>query len=323
MTGAPIGARLANRRRMTQPRCIRPGRTTTVTRRTTRRHFLLRPDPDGRAQQIYWYTTAVMAAKFGILLHAVQVLSTHMHEVLTDPNGVLPNFVRERNRLLANALKVHRGWPEEVFQRAPASYVELYGPDAVLKQIGYTLANCVEAGLVDHPDQWPGVTVSVDDIGSKVIEVERPPVYFDPENPQWPERVTLRIEMPQVLEEAYGPNALEMLRLAVAEAVGRARSIARQAGHRISTSAARLMAVPFARRARSFEPFGKRNPTFATGGNPTWRRVALDERRVFRQLYRRALDAVRKGVEHIPFPAGTWRWARELLSLRMAAPAAT
>jgi putative transposase len=266
-------------------------------------------------QQLYWYTTAVMALKFGILLHAVQVLSTHMHEVLTDPRGLLPAFVRERNRLLANAIKVHRGWPEEVFQRAPASYVELYGPEAVAKQIGYVLANCVEAGLVNDPDKWPGVTVSVDDIGRRVIEVERPAIYFDPENPQWPERVTLRIEMPQVLEEAYGANATNMLKLAVAAAVERARTIARDAGYVIS-SAARLMAVPFTRRARSFEPFGKRNPTFATGGNREWLKIALEERRTFRELYRRALDAVREGVPLVAFPEGTWRWCRELFTPR-------
>jgi putative transposase len=316
MTRVLTGASLATCARMTQPRCILPGSTYTVTRRTTRRHFLLRPDSDGTMQQLYWYTTAVMAAKFGILLHAVQVLSTHMHEVLTDPRGLLPAFVRERNRLLANAIKVHRGWPEEVFQRAPASYVELYGAEAVAKQIGYVLANCVEAGLVDDPSKWPGVTVSVDEIGRRVIEVDRPAIYFDPENPQWPERVTLPIEMPQVLENAHGANAMNVLKLAVAAAVERARSIAKEAGYAVGTSVAKLMSVPFTRRARSFEPFGKRNPTFATGGNREWRKIALEERRAFRELYRRALEAVREGVQRVAFPEGTWRWCRELFALR-------
>src|SRR4029079_16235741 len=124
---------------MTIPRCIRPGRTWLITRRTTRRYFLLRPAADGTMQGIYWYATAVMAAKFGIELHAVQVLSTHIHEVLTDVRGTLSAFLRERNRLFANAMKCHRQWPEEVFQRAPTSCVELYGPEAVTKEIGYTL----------------------------------------------------------------------------------------------------------------------------------------------------------------------------------------
>src|SRR6187401_2428681 len=141
---------------MTAPRCIRPGRTWFVTRRTTRRHFLLRPDADKTLQELYWYTTAVIAAERGIELHAVQMLSTHIHEVLTDTRGELPRFLQQRNRLFANAIKRHRHWPEEVFARAPASCVALYGVRAILKEIGYTLANCVEAGLVHHPDDWPG-----------------------------------------------------------------------------------------------------------------------------------------------------------------------
>ena len=136
---------------MSLPRQIRPGATWMITRRTTRRHFLLRPDRDGTAQQIYWYTTAILAKKFGVELHAVQVLSTHMHEVLTDVHGNLPAFLRERNRALANALKCHRKWPEEVFQRAAANCVELLGEDSVMKQIAYTIANCVDAGLVRSP----------------------------------------------------------------------------------------------------------------------------------------------------------------------------
>src|SRR5688572_23323737 len=110
---------------MTAPRCIRPGTVWFVTRRTTRRHFLLRPDAHNTILQLYWYCTAVVARELGILVHATQMLSNHLHEVVTDVRGELPRFVQERNRLFANALKCHRGWPEEVFCRAPASYVEL------------------------------------------------------------------------------------------------------------------------------------------------------------------------------------------------------
>jgi len=297
---------------MTQPRCIRAGRTWMTTRRATRRHFLFRPDRDGMCQRIYWYTTAVIAAKFGIELHAVQMLSTHLHEVLTDIFGKLPAFVRERNRLFANALKCHRGWPEEVFQRAQPSYVELHGPDAIAKQIAYTLANCVEAGLVSSPEQWPGVTVQVDDIGRLVVEVERPPMYFDPENPAWPERVTIPITMPAALTAAYGERAREVLRAVVRAAVEHARALARRAG-RFVGPVAKLFSVPFTRRSSTFEPFGGRDPTFAAAGNRECARAALTERRAFIALYRKALAALRAGAQHVPFPPGTWRWVHELL----------
>ncbi|AKV02632.1 hypothetical protein AKJ09_09295 [Labilithrix luteola] len=298
---------------MSLPRHILGGVTWFITRRVTRRHFLLRPDADGTVQQIYWYCTAVMAAKFGIELHAVQMLSTHLHEVLTDMRGVLPSFLGQRNRLVANAVKVHRNWPEEVFQRAAASCVQLHGADAVLKEIGYTLANVVDAGLVEHPEQWPGVTVSVNDIGERIIEVERPSVYFDPENPQWPERVSIRITMPPALIETFGAKAKEVLVSSVHAAVERAREAARSAGRFVKTSAAKLCKVPITRQSTGFSPFGSRNPTFATGGNNEMATKARAERKQFHELYRRALDALKKGITDIPFPSGTWRWARELL----------
>ncbi len=298
-----------------KPRCIRPGRTWFITRRTTRKSFLLRPDADGTCQQIYWYTTAVLAQKFGIVIHAVQVLSTHIHEVLTDTRGNLPAFIRERNRAIANALKRHRGWSEEVFQRAPASYVELYGPHAIAKEIGYTLANCVEAGLVSSPAQWPGVTSQVSDMGSTTIEVERPSIYFDPENPVWPERASLRLEIPQEVSDTMGTRALEFIGDYVDRAVERARALAKEAGKSVG-NIARLMTTPWTRQSQSPDPAHARNPTFATGGDPEQRRRALSDRRTFLDTYRAALDAWRRGIGRPAFPEGAWRWCRELLPPR-------
>ena len=296
---------------MTKPRFIRPGRTWMITRRTTRRHFLLRPDADGTMQQIYWYTTAVVAAKFGILVHALQVLSTHVHEVVTDVHGNLPAFVRDRNRALANALKRHRGWPEEVFQRAPASYVELYGADAVIHHIAYTLANCVEAGLVRDPRQWPGPTVAPEDMGRRVVEVQRPSVYFDPTNPVWPDEASLPITMPAALEERYGSGAREAVRRRVDDAVAAARDVARKAG-RVFSSIANLLRVPFSKRSTS--PDGARggDPTFAVGGDAQLRHRALAERKGFYATYRQSLQRLGEFVGWAGFPVGSWRWPKEL-----------
>lgn len=300
---------------MSTPRCIRPGKVWMVTRRTTRRHYLLRPDENGISQQIYWYTTAVLAKKFGIEIHAVQMLSTHIHEVLTDTRGMLPAFLRERNRALANALKCHRKWPEEVFQRAAANCIELFGVEAILRQIGYTLANCVEAGLVASPDAWPGVGVAAHEIGSKIIHVERPAFYFDPTNPVWPAEAELSITMPSALTQAHGTGAAHRVRAAVENAVATARELAHRAG-RIVSNVASIFKVAFTKRSRSYEPFGAREPTFAAAGNPEFIRKARTERAAFLDAYRRARDALKRtGASVIPFPEGTWRWLRELLPL--------
>ena len=302
---------------MSQPRRIRPGVTWFITRRTTRRHMLFRPDKDKTVQKVYWYVTAVLAEKFGIELHAVQVLSTHLHEVLTDVRGVLPAFLRERNRILANVLKRHRDWPEEVFQRSPASCVELFGPAAILKQIGYTLANCVEAGLVKNPENWPGVTVGAHEIGTRVVEVERPSMYFNPKKEAlWPVRGTIALTMPKALAEAYGARASQVLRGVVHTAVERARRLAGRAGYVVG-KVAQLYEVPFTRRSERPEPVGKRNPTFATAGDPKLTRQAVEDTRVFRTLYRQARDALKRGTEKVAFPEGAWRWCRELVPASM------
>lgn len=302
---------------MCPPRCIRSGQTWMVTRRTTRRHFLLRPDVDGVTQQIYWYTTAVLARKFGIELHAVQVMSTHMHEVLTDVRGNLPAFIRERNRALANALKCHRGWPEEVFQRAPANCIQLFGTGAVVKEIAYTLANCVKAGLVDDPARWPGVGVTSEDIGVRTVRVRRPTMYFDPQNPVWPEEAEIAITMPSSVTTDHGADAALVVRAAIRVAVDEAREAIRKAG-RTFTTIADIFAVAFVRRSNSFETYGKRVPSFATGGDAQYARAARDQRREFLGTYRKAFSAMKRG-DPFQFPEGTWRWLVELLPPRRSA----
>ena len=305
-----VGTRRADSACMTSPRLIQPGRTWLVTRRTTRRHFLLRPDADGTTQDLYWYTTAVLAKKFGIAVHAVQVLSNHMHEVLTDVRGKLPDFLRERNRALANALKRHRDWAEEVFQRAPASCVEIYGVDALCRAIGYTIANCVEAGLVDDPASWPGVRVLADEIGHRTVTLDRPQMYFRPSNPVWPAVASLDLTMPDALVAAYGANARDVVRRAVARAIGAARDALQRGG--AGQSVTSLTGQSIERRAQSSEPRATRNPQFSTAGDPQLTRQAVEERSAFQRAYRRAFAAIGDLVTRVPFPIGTWRWAREL-----------
>lgn len=294
------------------PRRILPGATWLLTRRTTRRHFLLRPDEDGTCQRIYWYTTAVIAKKFGIVHHAAQVLSTHIHEVVSDPLGNLPAFLRERNRALANALKCHRRWPEEVFQRASASCVELCGVDAIVEKIAYTIANCVHAGLVDSPTDWPGARSTVTHIEGESISAERPTVYFDPENPVWPARAEIQMKLPDALREQYGEDALNLLRDRVEDVVSLARTAMRACGKAVS-SIRRLLSVAVTTRSNSFEPFGGREPTFAVSGNRALASMMRASRSGFLRAYRSALNAWRRGDPNPLFPPGSWRWPRELL----------
>jgi len=259
-------------------------------------------------ESLYWYVTAVVAAELGVELHAAQVLSNHMHEVLTDVRGVMPDFCRERNRLFANALKVYLGWSGEVFARCGVSSVDLVGEEAILDRIAYTLANAVEAGLAETPEAWPGVTLAATDIGTRTIRVERPSIYFDPKNTRWPPFAEIAITVPRQLEEAFGAEARTKIVEAVAERVKEVREARK--GKPVK-SVTEIYETKHTTRATSYEKAGERNPTFAASGNREAAARALHERRTFLAAYRAALAQVRAGVLGVLFPPGTWRLHRE------------
>lgn len=85
-------------RGMTRRRIIEPGTTWALSRRTTRRYFLLNPDQARELEQCYWYCLGLCAQRFGIVVHAGCLMSSHSHEVVTDVRGVLPRFLQEFHR---------------------------------------------------------------------------------------------------------------------------------------------------------------------------------------------------------------------------------
>jgi hypothetical protein len=293
---------------MSRPRRIEAGTTWMVSRRVTRRHFLLRPDADESLQQIYWFCTAVVAAALGIEVHSVQVLSNHIHEVLTDTRGNLPRFFELRNRLLANCIKCHRGWPEEVFSRTEASYQRLLTPDAIVKEIAYVTVNCVAAFLVRTPRRWPGVKVLVDEIGRRVVTAKRPRMYLDQKSSQWPEEVELRITMPRALVDEYGDeeSARAAIQAAVEQGVEQAHAAAKAQGRAFQGKDRVLKTSPMAR-ANSWEDFRSRLPTFVAAGDRKAAASAVAELHGFHADYRDKWKRWKDGDRTVVFPYGTWK----------------
>ena len=148
---------------MSRPRQVLPKVCVMSTRRTTRRHYLLKPDADGTSQNIFRYCLLWTARKYGIEIHCVVVMSTHWHVIFTDHRGVAPKFHQEFHRLLANNLKNYLGWPEEVLSKSQTSVVEVLTAAALIREIAYCLANPVACGAVTGPELWPGVTCRVDE----------------------------------------------------------------------------------------------------------------------------------------------------------------
>ncbi|MEM7436102.1 MAG: hypothetical protein AAF436_13175 [Myxococcota bacterium] len=140
---------------MTRRRIIEPGTTWALSRRTTRRHFLLRPDEAREMEQCYWYCLAYAAELHGVVVHAACLMSTHSHEVVTDVRGELPRFLQTFHRLLALTTKAFRKWPEEVFNKRSSGAHALLTPEATLEALAYLIANPVEAGAVRYAFHGP------------------------------------------------------------------------------------------------------------------------------------------------------------------------
>lgn len=290
---------------MTQPRYALSGDTVMVTRRTVLRTHLFRPDTAMR--QLYLYCLAVVAEKYGMLVHSVTLMSTHEHLVFTDPNRTRSLFLRDLHRLVSMGTKGLRGWDGPVWDQCKTSIVRLLTGRAVLEKLGYVMANPVKAGLVAYARDWPGVTVLPGELGRRTFVIERPAVFFRADNPKWPDRVELTLTLPPMLEAKY---TAEQVRAAVAQELERqeqnARAEVSKRGRPV-LGRKRVRSVSPHWRAKSPEPIRKRNPTFAVGrGQRKALFRAAEELRAFRLAYREALMQWRAGHRDVVFPMGTW-----------------
>ena len=294
---------------MTRPRIVSPATTLALSRRTTRRHFLLNPDEARQMEQAYWYCLAHAAALHGILVHAACLMSTHSHEVVTDVRGELPRFLQTFHRNLALCTKALRGWPEEVFNKRSSGAHALLTPDAMIEAIAYLIANPVEARAVRYAKDWPGAQTLPSHVGTRVIRVKRPSHYFDPENREWPDVIELRLEMPVALELDYGAD---LARQRIAKRVRRRQHHAWNQAKRTGVAFVgprRVLRLAHTKRAKSYEVFGSLNPQFAAAGDRGAATEAVKRLRAFRAQYQRALAAWTAGDRNACFPEGMW-WMR-------------
>jgi putative transposase len=290
---------------MTRRRIIEPGTTWALSRRTTRRYFLLNPDQARELEQCYWYCLGLTAKRFGVVVHAGCLMSTHSHEVVTDVRGVLPRFLQEFHRLLALCTKALRGWPGEVFDKRSTGQHALLTPEATIESLAYLIANPVEAGAVRYAKDWPGAHTLPRNIGTRVVKVKRPPHYFDPDNTAWPDAVELRLEMPTDLELDYGTKlAQQRIAERVKDREHRAWEESKRTGIAFA-GARRVLRQTHTKRARSYEDFGGLNPQFAAAGHQEAAAQAVRRLRAFNAQYDKALAEWTAGRRTL-FPVGTW-----------------
>ena len=284
---------------MAHPRRIVPAETYLITRRCYQRTFRLRPS--AQTTGIFMYCLAFAMQKTGVLLHAACVMSNHHHLVVTDPRGLLPDFLRELHRLTAKAINASQGQWENLWAAEPCNVVRLVTDRDVDDKIAYVAVNPVAAGLVKQPEDWPGFLAW----GSRTFTTVRPTAYFSDEGTCPPE-LPLVLQPPPSREgdERSPKEWRERVRGLIAGGVAAAHRSMHAEGRAFLGRDA-VLGASFAQRARSYEEKRGVIPTFAAR-LPSVRRKLRRIERAFRASYRAALVLWRTGKRAVEFPHGTW-----------------
>jgi REP element-mobilizing transposase RayT len=282
-------------------RSILPNTRYLLTRRCTQRQFWLRPS--AKLNQIFTYCVAEAAAHTGVQIHAVCVLSNHWHAVVTDPDARLPEFLLRVHKHTACCINATYNRWENLWASEQPSAVRLEDDDDVLDKLAYCLTNPVEAGLVEHGRQWPGLRSAPGDVAGREYVVARPHVYFS-ENGTMPETATLRIVRPAICPDLSDSELAEHLEKLVADREAECRDAIAKEGRQFLGAKAVLRQRPSGR-PTTLEPRREMSPRVAAKNK--WRRIeALRRLKWFTDAYKKALELWRSGVRSVVFPAGTY-----------------
>ncbi len=250
------------------------------------------------------YSFALAAEIHKIELHAFCAMSTHVHYVVSDPHGNLPRFFATFHGLVARGVQFIRRWEGAVWNRSQTSVVHLCTRQAIVEKIAYTLANPVQAGLVRHAYEWPGVKTHIDDIGNKRIHAKRPKRAFSPKNIKWQKHASIDVTLPPSIAKEDAAAFIQDIKLELAKLESAAHT---EMPPYKFLGIKQVLKVRPDSRATSHEPRKQRNPSFAVGrGNADALKKAKQALRDFRSAYRKARDEWRSGNRLVVFPAGTY-----------------
>lgn len=267
--------------------------------------FRLRPSK--RTNEILLYCLALAARKTGVEIHSVVVMSNHHHMVVTDVMGVVPDFLQEFHLAVSKVLNASQGQWGSLWDGKRAHRAPLVEDEDVLREMAYSIANPVAAGLVERPSEWPGVLLW----GERRVVVRRPDDYFDPSG-NMPEELELVITKPRVRMAGWERR----LEAEVAALVTKAHRAMKASGRKF-LGKARVLATSILAMATSTEEKRGLVPRVAAIRQEVRIEVLRWYRR-FQGAYRVALEAWRGGNREAVFPAGTW-WMRVHHGARVSA----
>jgi REP element-mobilizing transposase RayT len=287
---------------MSLARPVLKGVSLMLTRRARQRQLLLRPSD--KTNRTIGYVIAVMQNKWNIDVHAICVLSNHLHICLTDPDGNIVDFQRDCHSFIARALNAQHGDFESLWSSSQTSRVECERPEDLLDKIAYIMANPVESPLVCYGRSWPGIRRAWP---SRPRTFRKPKTFFrgQQDGGVWPESAVLELSRPPGYDHLDDDQLGALIRATISKREKRFREQHRANGRPFLGRAAVKRQSRYAT-PRSREPRFRISPKVAC--RDQGRRIErLRANKRWSDAYRAALRRWRAGDRHVEFPPGTYK----------------
>ena len=230
----------------------------------------------------------------------------------------MSEFTRDCHSFIARAVNTAYGDFESLWSSEQTSHVACVEPSDLVAKMAYSMANPVEAGLVAHGKNWPGVRVCWP---APARTVRRPRKFFRDETKggTWPAVATLEMSRPPGYDELSDEELAAEIESAIEEREASFRDKARCEAKRFLGRRAVL------RQSRYKRP-ATRAPRFALSPRVAcrnkWRRIErLRSNRDWQDAYLEALSRWVGGEREVRFPYGTYKM--KVLHRVVCAPAPT
>lgn len=315
-TAPQTGILLAALRQMGRPlRRHAPGQYYLVTTRCHQARFFLRPDRRLNDTVLEWLARAQRAFP-NLRLHAVCVMSNHLHLVVHDRNGELAAWASFFLGNLARAVNRIRKRSGSFFERR-YSAEPILDNDALIDRLIYVVTNPVKAALCKRVSEWPGIVLW----SEEGVAFERGISWIDrdaqrratstPRDGGQPLIVPGRIRIDPLPGDGGSPlNLAETIRVREQELANEHRAERRKTLTKARVLAQRWHAAP--RRP-------KRTPRpLCHASDPALRRAFTEGFREFTALFRDASEQLRSRAASAHFPDWCYPPGRPLLRPTLA-----
>ena len=214
-----------------------------------------------QTKNFFGYTLARAVHKYGVELHAGSQMGNHLHLSITDVLANRPNFKNSLHSNLARGLNARFGRFDSVWSGNGSCDTVAPSDHEALDDLAYSDCNPVTSGLVKWAHLWPGFTTYGWRFG-ETRTFKRPDWYYDPENPDNPEFITLTRVRPAIFLELTDDELFDKLMARCME-VQRAKQAEYTADNRRFAGIKKLAKTKWWKRAKSWEDRFTEIPTVA------------------------------------------------------------